>query len=471
MQVNLVPNSPSPSAKENVQQAGTAQNKRACGSAGAVQDVVYSVEGVDYCVKHDDNGESHHRVQQQDAEAMAGGGNEKSKKKMGSLFRKSSKKSSGGNQDQGADNTNNTGNAGDQNGHQKDDNNGNNGGDDKKDWKRMSAKASFGPERLEFAAAATLPRHPGSEADAPVDTPSWTPVDGTEFKVRAGPNYAKTSLKEASRESLYEVYSVRYFRSERRTTGGATRILPLPAMGARLAPMGGDGAPDAARETAAAEEQDESTGAGVPSSDSHPELKDTAIPDVLVVHFMLPYDTPTVFGQKDDGPGGECVYYLRPSRRFLDEISGRTPASPAALLFAKWCADCRTDDKLRARFKCMALVRDIEKHNFGILKSYNGKPVLITESGRVCQGYHGNVRYLEMTANVHRWAFIAKKGFVSLIPKFANMQMEVGFTVEARSDNEMPECMLGSTVLSYVSKNTGPLITKEMQEPVHEHQA
>jgi hypothetical protein len=94
-------------------------------------------------------------------------------------------------------------------------------------------------------------------------------------------------------------------------------------------------------------------------------------------------------------------------------------------------------------------VRDIEKHNMGLLKSYNGKPVLITESGRVCSGFHGDVRYLEMTANgkhtssrvlneqddvnklitnsavvfaVHYWAFMAKKGFVSIIPKFKNMQ-------------------------------------------------
>ena len=72
--------------------------------------------------------------------------------------------------------------------------------------------------------------------------------------------------------------------------------------------------------------------------------------------------------------------------------------------------------------------------------------------------------------SVHYWAFMAKKGFVSLIPKFANMQMEVGFTIEAHNDSEMPECMLGSTVLSYISDKTGPMISPEMQEPVHEHQ-
>ena len=106
-----------------------------------------------------------------------------------------------------------------------------------------------------------------------------------------------------------------------------------------------------------------------------------------------------MFKQKDDGPGGECVYYLRPSKRFLDEYSGRIPATPATHLFAKWCNECEGNFKMRSRFKCMALVRDIDRHNFGLLKSYNGKPVLITESGRVCSGYQGDVRYLEMTAN------------------------------------------------------------------------
>jgi len=76
-----------------------------------------------------------------------------------------------------------------------------------------------------------------------------------------------------------------------------------------------------------------------------------------------------------------------------------------------------------------------------------------------------------LNIKVHYWAFVAKKGFVSLIPKFSSMQMEVGFTIEAHTDSEMPECMLGSTVLSYISDSTGPMITSEMQEPQHEHQS
>ena len=137
----------------------------------------------------------------------------------------------------------------------------------------------------------------------------------------------------------------------------------------------------------------------VGAGDHCPELDGTKIPDVLVVHFTLPYESPNMFKQNDDGPGGECIYYLRPSRRFLDEISGKSPSTPATQLFARWCMLCEFDEKMRGRFKCMALVRDIEKHNFGLLKTYNGKPVLITDSGSVVCGRHGDVRYLELTVN------------------------------------------------------------------------
>ena len=49
--------------------------------------------------------------------------------------------------------------------------------------------------------------------------------------------------------------------------------------------------------------------------------------------------------------------------------------------------------------------------------------------------------------------------------------MEVGFNIEGRADNELPECMLGSTVLSFINEKTGPMITPELQQPVHEHQS
>jgi len=528
MQVNLVD---SPIAK-----AKLLDEKADAGSPTAAareDDCIYTVGSVEYSVKHKTTnnndiaakignaapkvdevvgGNENHSVtvvkQNNNPASASEGGGEKKKKtsRMGSIFKKSSKKqqendNNGGDKEQGSNNNNNDCGNGDQNGNGKKEDAGDSKKDgDKEEDKKDSDKSTkhghnptFTPERIQFAKACTLPLHSGSESTAPTTHPSWTPVNGNEFKVRHGPNYPKNGKKEGSLDSLYEVYCVRFFRSEKRTKGGATRIMPLPNIDddgnsndvtvedeGDVVHVGGG---EEEGGTAKKNTEDTTANNGVPSSDSdsgtetkrhhhhYPELKGTKIPNVLVVHFMLPYEPPNMFKQRDDGRGGECIYYLKPSQRFLDELSGKIPITPATSLFVKWCSECETDLKMMSRFKCMALVRDIDRHNFGLLKNYNGKPVLITESGRACSGYHGDVRYLEMTANVHYWAFMAKKGFVSIIPKFANMQMEVGFTIEAHSDSEMPECMLGSTVLSYISDGTGPMISKEMQEPVHEHQS
>jgi hypothetical protein len=382
-------------------------------------DCIYTVGSVDYVVRHgsgdtkDTGALLGETMQEEEFAAQASGDGKKSKlggflgrgKKGGD--KKSNEDSTsnnnndGGKEDDAAGNSSNgdSGEQGGSGGGDKDDDNHNNNDEsdkkDKRDNTSFDPLAYFGPHRTKFAQESTLHLHSGPESTAPTTHPSWTPVDGTEFKVRTGPNYPRLGKKDNSKPSLYEVYSVRFFRSGKRTVGGATRIMPLPEMVEGVV----DGVNSDAEGTEKGTKESKLLSGG---NSSHLELKGTKIPDVLVVHFMLPYEPPNMFKQKDDGQGGECVYYLRPSQRFLDEVAGRTPSTAATQLFIRWCNECHSNPDMRARFKCMALVRDIEKHNFGLLKSYNGKPVLITESGRVCSGYHGDTRYLEMTANGKR---------------------------------------------------------------------
>jgi len=335
-----------------------------------------------------------------------GGNNKKSVSRMGSFFKKSGNTSGGG----GGGNTEGNGyndssgggggGSNDMNNHSGD---GHNNRPNKSNSNSTSPRdATFTPERVQFAIDSTLPLHSGPESLAPTSHPSWTPVPGTEFKVRHGPNYLKTGRKENSCESLYEVYCVRYFRSAKGTVGGASRIMPLPELVSSAENnniAAGDGGEGVTVEENIGINTKTVEGGSPPTPPHHPELFGTKVPDVLVVHFLLPYETPNMFKTKEDGAGGECIYYLKPSQRFLDEISGRRPATPATKLFVRWCSECEFNAKMRGRFKCMALVRDIDRHNLSLLKSYQGKPVLITESGRVFSGVQGGVRYLEMIAN------------------------------------------------------------------------
>ena len=89
--------------------------------------------------------------------------------------------------------------------------------------------------------------------------------------------------------------------------------------------------------------------------------------------------------------------------------------------------------------KCLATT-----HSFIIIKihssvpkfiqGYNGKPALVTKSG----SFKRHENYIEFTINVNMWAFLAKKGLHTLIPTFPDFIFNIGLTIEARKDEEMP---------------------------------
>jgi len=68
------------------------------------------------------------------------------------------------------------------------------------------------------------------------------------------------------------------------------------------------------------------------------------------------------------------------------------------------------------------------------IQGYNGKPALVTKSGTFTR----RDNYIEYTINVNMWAYLAKKGLFALIPTFPDFIINVGFTIEARNDEEMP---------------------------------
>lgn len=59
-----------------------------------------------------------------------------------------------------------------------------------------------------------------------------------------------------------------------------------------------------------------------------------------------------------------------------------------------------------------------------------------------------------------RFSYLAKKGLNFLQPKFPQMVFDVGFVVEARADDEMPEQMLGTARLFRLDYNLAPEVFK-----------
>mmetsp|Transcript_8872 Transcript_8872/g.12640 ORF Transcript_8872/g.12640 Transcript_8872/m.12640 type:complete len:619 (+) Transcript_8872:40-1896(+) len=313
---------------------------------------------------------------------------------------------------------------------------------------------------------------------------SWAFSDGCNFKVRKGPNYPKNKQKAPSLPALYNTKHVKAFTSDRRTPDGSlAESIPMPMN--ELFENG-----------------------------QIPVLHDTRVPHVLLVHFQLPFESPNMLKKTSDGKGGEVILFLTPSKTFCEESnflsqsmiideqhekqtdlpqkeerdeqndfrSGmniktkdknnetheekNNEVSGATKLFSEWCENCESkSDEWQSRFKCMINIKDLDKLHIGFMKPYNGKPVLVGDTGRARRTVNKQgLRIIELTVNIHEWGYLCKRGFVSLIGRLKYMAIEVAFTIEARTDDEMPECILGSTWLDSLDPKKGANISSEFQK-------
>jgi len=291
--------------------------------------------------------------------------------------------------------------------------------------------------RVDFASRCTL-----SNKQEDKKTTYYNEIDASIFNVRAGPNYKKNKKKLPSLDSLYDIITVRTFKSKNRTKN-IVDVLPLPI-------------DDLCNDR-------DNAGVDIRTINSNNSVNNDNFPQVLVVHFWLPNEPPNMFSKKEDGTGTEVIFYLRPSKQFMQQII-TSSSSGAISLFIKWYNTCITDNKMRSRFKCMGIVDNLKNMNsMKWLEPYNGKPTLITDSGSARKGTKDGVTYLEMSVNVHSWAFLAKKSFVSLLPRFKDMKINIGFTVEALDDEEMPECILGCVSMNYIDESMLLTIPTDLQ--------
>ena len=91
------------------------------------------------------------------------------------------------------------------------------------------------------------------------------------------------------------------------------------------------------------------------------------------------------------------------------------------------------------------------------IAGFNGKPILINKSGKFTR--HEN--YIEMSINVHTWSYVARKGLYALLPRFQDIIVNIGATIEGRNDDEQPECLLGG--VRAIHLNLDKIVVDEKQ--------
>ena len=228
--------------------------------------------------------------------------------------------------------------------------------------------------------------------------------DPSSFNVRIGPSYSYYKKKAPSAAPIYDVFAADCFATHKRVDHAATRFA-IPA-----AELGRDS--------------------------GHPH-----VPAVFVVQIQIPSEPPPLFSSVTDGPGWSIVFYFRITEASVASYkAGAEHCSPALLLWAKWCELATSDVELRKRFKVIGACSNLgELGVSSSFQSWNAKPVLIRRTGSL----HRGKGFMEFDIHVHKFDSLAKTMIHQLSSRVGLMYMTVGFVVEGRADDELPECLFG----------------------------
>lgn len=193
-------------------------------------------------------------------------------------------------------------------------------------------------------------------------------------------------------------------------------------------------------------------------------------PDTFVISIAIPTDPPKLYSSSTNGGGYTItMYYVMcdDTRDILKRVTadGYNPDSEeypdgdiqkskvnAARLLDEWCRRAPTDDSWMARFKVLPNAQNLKEIGLpSWIAKYNGKPFLIKRPGQT--GFlfrHPEKSCIEFDVSLHPFPYLAKQGICFMKESyFKKVLVTFGFLIEGRSDDELPECLIGLFQLCY----------------------
>lgn len=195
---------------------------------------------------------------------------------------------------------------------------------------------------------------------------------------------------------------------------------------------------------------------------SLPELQESFelpphVPPFFIVHGILPLETPSMMSAPTDGPTFNAIFYFRIKPSTAQALADLASQPPSVRLLERFCAEAETNPTIFNRFKAVGMLRNFEKAGMpGLLKGYNGKPVLVRNravvkggSGRLFRGPN----HVQLEVNIRTWPYVARSGLNTLFGNSRRCDLDVGFTLEGREDAELPEVLLGHVRIARMDLN------------------
>lgn len=242
--------------------------------------------------------------------------------------------------------------------------------------------------------------------------------ESTVFRVRKGPDYKKHGQKSPSGPTFFDCVGVDVFKCAKKQSH-LCRYIKLPDLpAAQQGPVAG-------------------------------------VPPYFVINCQLPgYDPPNpLWGSHvSDGPGYSVVAYLllKPETRQALQEGVDTPALRLLKRFIE-------HNEERVRFKAMVNTLNTPDLDIGytlrkLMTEYNMKPILTRPQH---QFYTDHVNYFEVDLDVHLFGYVARKGLSMLRPTLESVILDVGFTIEGWTDEELPENILSCVHIHFINLDGG----------------
>lgn len=151
------------------------------------------------------------------------------------------------------------------------------------------------------------------------------------------------------------------------------------------------------------------------------------------------------------------MYFWIPKdiRETLD-LSDNEITNPAIKLLKKLMSK---NSAVLDRFKAIGIVANATELDSklgnpqrGLLKSYNGQPILTRPQHR----FYSGDGYFEVDVDAHEFNYLARKGLSGVTDHMCHMIVDFGFVVEGHSDDELPETIIGCVRLSKLDLKDAP---------------
>lgn len=259
---------------------------------------------------------------------------------------------------------------------------------------------------------------------------AWREVSGTTLNVRAF-GYLSHKVKRSSPGELYECAGVDVYTSNKR----------IPRIGKRI-----------------------NLSSWLSNTSGEKETR-WHCPDIFIVTLAVPIEAPKLTKTETDGPGVNVVVYFKmkdATRKILEQIAIGDSSNPdlpgstekdqinGVKLFNEWCRRAPTDPKFFGRFKLVPDILNLKEVGLpSYIAKYNSKPVLIKRSG--ITGFissHSDENVMEFDISLHPFPYLAKQAFSYLnLNYFSKLVATLGFVIEGRCNDELPEVVIGATQL------------------------